>query len=98
MQPEQIVRAVKVALEGEIVAPRQLLEYLVFNDDVVDFNILSGRQREILELVGEGLTDAQIAKRLYVTESTIKQHLRAAYKALSVSNRAEAVRLIRNGD
>jgi DNA-binding NarL/FixJ family response regulator len=54
------------------------------------------RQREILEHLSEGLTNAQIAKRLFLTESTVKQHLRQAYKALGVSNRTEAARLIRN--
>lgn len=98
MKPEQVVRAVRVALGGEIVAPRQLLEYLVSNEDIADLDVLSKRQREILELVDEGLTNAQIAKRLFLTESTIKQHLRAAYKVLGVSNRTEAARLIRNGD
>ena len=96
MPPEQITRAIDVALEGEIVAPRQLLEYMISNEDVVDLNILSARQREILELVDAGLSNAQIAKKLYLTESTIKQHLRSAYKALGVSNRIEAARLIRN--
>lgn len=96
MLPDQITRAIDVALEGEIVAPRQLLEYLISNEDVVDLNILSSRQREILELVDAGLSNAQIAKKLYLSESTIKQHLRSAYKALGVSNRVEAARLIRN--
>ena len=98
MTPKQIVRALKVVLEGEIVAPRQLLEYLITNQELVDLDALSIRQREILDLVGEGLTNAQIAKRLFLTESTVKQHLRSAYKALGVSNRTEAVRLIRNND
>ena len=44
----------------------------------------------------QGLSNAQIAERLFLSESTIKQHLRAAYKALGVSNRTEAVRLIRS--
>jgi DNA-binding NarL/FixJ family response regulator len=96
MKPKQIVRAVTVALEGEIVAPRQLLGYLVSHGDVKDLGILSARQREILEFLSEGLTNAQIAKRLFLTESTVKQHLRAAYKALGVSNRTEAARLIHN--
>ena len=95
MQPEQIRRAVRVALEGEIAVPRQLLEYLITSEDVVNRTILSDRQREILELVDHGLTNFQIAKKLYLTESTVKQHLRSAYKALGVSNRVEAVRLIR---
>lgn len=95
MPPEQIIRAVKVVTEGEIVAPRQLLEYLIINEDVVDLNLLSERQREILELVDDGLKNAQIAKKLFLTESTVKQHLRSAYKALGVSNRTEAAKLIR---
>ncbi len=94
MQPEQITRAVCVATMGEIVAPRELLEYLIVNEDVVKLNILSARQREILELVRDGMSNAQIAKNLFLTESTVKQHLRAAYKALGVSNRTEAAKLI----
>ncbi len=96
MAPAQILRALEVASEGEIVAPRQLLEYLIATEEFADLDILSARQREILELVSEGLTNAQIAKRLFLTESTVKQHLRSAYKVLGVSNRTEAVRLIRN--
>ena len=68
MTPEQIVRALKVVSEGEICAPRKLLEYLVTSEEgVVDLYMLSTRQREILKLVGEGLTNAQIAKRIFVT-------------------------------
>jgi DNA-binding CsgD family transcriptional regulator len=58
--------------------------------------ILSSRQKEILGLVGEGLSNAQIAERLFLSESTIKQHLRAAHKVLGANNRTEAVRLIRS--
>jgi DNA-binding NarL/FixJ family response regulator len=98
MRPEQILRAIGVAAEGEIVAPRKLLEYLIANEEHADVGALSARQREILGLVVEGLSNAEIAKRLYLSESTIKQHLRAAYKLLGVSNRTEAARLIRNSD
>ncbi len=97
MQPEQITRALKVATEGEIAAPRKLLEYLVANENSVDLNSLSARQRQILKLVGEGLTNAEIANHLFLTESTVKQHLRAAYKLLGVSNRTEAAKLMHDG-
>ena len=93
MQPEQIIRALKVAKGGEIVAPRELLGYLV-TEDLMDLGVLSARQREILKLVGEGLTNAQIAKKLFLSESTVKQHLRAAYKVLGVKNRTEAAKLL----
>jgi DNA-binding NarL/FixJ family response regulator len=94
MELDQIARAVEVAIEGEIVAPRKLLEYLITNDDPTDLETLTARQSEILELVAEGLSNAQIAKTLFLSESTVKQHLRAAYKILGVSDRKEAARLI----
>ncbi len=97
MSPTQIARAVKVASQGEIVAPRQLLEYLLSQEESVDPNVLTPRQQEILELVVDGLSNAEIANRLYLSESTVKQHLRAAYKLLGVNNRTEAARLIRGG-
>jgi DNA-binding NarL/FixJ family response regulator len=48
-----------------------------------------------LKLLVEGLSNAQIAARLYLSESTIKQHLRAAYKELGVHNRTEAAKTMR---
>ena len=53
--------------------------------------LLSPRQVEILTLVAEGLSNAEIASRLYLTESTVKWHVRKILKALGVSNRAQAV-------
>jgi len=95
MELDQIARAVDVAHEGEIVAPRKLLEYLIANDDPADLDALTIRQREILQLVAQGLGNAQIAKNLFLSESTVKQHLRATYKVLGVSSdRKEAARLI----
>jgi DNA-binding NarL/FixJ family response regulator len=94
MELDQIARAVEVAVEGEIVAPRKLLEYLITNDDPTELDALTARQSEILQLVAEGLSNAQIAKTLFLSESTVKQHLRAAYKVLGVSDRKEAARLI----
>ena len=97
MTPEQLARAVAVAEKGELVAPRGLLPYLLSHEEPPDAYLLSARQREILGLVAEGLSNAEIAGRLFLSESTIKQHLRAAYKALGVKNRTEAANLIRGG-
>ena len=95
MQLDQIVHAVEAAMKGEIAVPRKLLEYMVMNEGPIDLDALTSRQRENLELIAEGLSNAQIAKNLYLSESTVKQHLRAAYKLLNVDNRTEAARLIR---
>lgn len=53
--------------------------------------LLSPRQLEILALIAEGLSNAEIASRLYLTESTVKWHVRKILRALGVSNRAQAV-------
>jgi DNA-binding NarL/FixJ family response regulator len=97
MTPDQLRRAVAVAAKGEIVAPRELLRYVLFEDRSADFAALSNRQREVLGYVAKGLSNAEIGERLFLSESTIKQHLRAAYKLLGVSNRTEAANLFRRG-
>lgn len=94
MQPSQIIRAISVTSEGEVAVPRELLKDLVAGDAPVDAAILSNRQREIMDLVCEGMTNAQIARHLYLSEFTIKQHLRSAYKLLGVHNRTEAARVL----
>ena len=52
---------------------------------------LTPRQIEILALVAEGLSNAEIAHRLFLGESTVKWHVRKILRALGVSNRAQAV-------
>jgi DNA-binding NarL/FixJ family response regulator len=97
MRPDQLVRALTVATRGELVAPRELLRYVLTREPSPGLDTLSVRQREILGYVVEGLSNAEIGRRLYLSESTIKQHLRAAYKLLGVSNRTEAANLFRRG-
>jgi DNA-binding NarL/FixJ family response regulator len=51
---------------------------------------LTTRELEILQLVASGATNGVIAKRLWVTEQTVKFHLRNVYRKLGVANRTEA--------
>jgi DNA-binding NarL/FixJ family response regulator len=95
MMPDQLVRALAVATKGELVAPRELLGYVLTTDYSGDLAALSVRQREILGYVVEGLSNAEIGRRLYLSESTIKQHLRAVYKVLGVRNRTQAAKAMR---
>jgi DNA-binding NarL/FixJ family response regulator len=95
MHPSQVLRAVEVVQKGELAAPRQLLRYFLSQNENPKIGELSARQREILEMVVEGMSNAQIAERLYLSESTIKQHLRVVYKALGVRNRTEAAKTMR---
>ena len=55
-------------------------------------DVLTERELSILRLVAEGLSNLEIANRLYVTEQTVKFHLSNIYRKLGVANRTEATR------
>jgi DNA-binding NarL/FixJ family response regulator len=55
---------------------------------------LTNREKQILALVVAGLTNAQIARELFLAESTVKSHLSSAFAKLGVSSRNEAARVI----
>lgn len=52
---------------------------------------LSPREREVLQLLADGLGVAEISKRLYVSESTTKTHISKLYDKLGAANRAQAI-------
>ena len=51
---------------------------------------LTAREAEVLELVASGGSNREIARRLFISEPTVKVHLRHIYEKLGVRNRAEA--------
>jgi predicted ATPase/DNA-binding CsgD family transcriptional regulator len=54
---------------------------------------LSAREAEVLRLVAEGLTDGQVAEKLYISPRTVGVHLRSIYRKLAVPSRAAAVKV-----
>jgi LuxR family maltose regulon positive regulatory protein len=57
---------------------------------------LTEREIEILRCIAEGLTNAQIGKRLYISAGTVKAHSAAIYRKLDVANRSEAISLAKD--
>jgi DNA-binding NarL/FixJ family response regulator len=51
---------------------------------------LTEREREVLALVAEGLPNKQIARRLEITEKTVKAHLTSVFRAIDVTDRMQA--------
>lgn len=60
------------------------------------FSLLSPRERELLELVAEGLDNGQIAARLFVSAKTVRNHITSIFAKLDVPNRAQAIVRARN--
>ena len=59
---------------------------------LADRHGLTAREREILQLLAEGHSNAELAHMLWVTEQTVKFHLSNIYRKLGVANRSEAAR------
>lgn len=59
---------------------------------------LSARQREVLDLLVRGLSNAEIAERLVVSVPTVKSHVRAVLRACGAVNRSEAITRLARGD
>ena len=62
--------------------------------DTVHMDALTGRQREILELLAAGVPSKQVARHLGVSRRTIDKHMEVAYRTLGVTTRIQALRAV----
>ena len=87
--PEVIVSAVRIVLAGGTYVPSRLVAGGGMTQS--DAPSLTARQIEVLRLLAKGLPNKSIANALGVSEGTVKVHLIAVFRALSVRNRTAAV-------
>nr|WP_282597259.1 response regulator transcription factor [Cryobacterium sp. BB307] len=52
---------------------------------------MTAREHEVLDLVARGLTNAEVARRLFVSDKTVRNHVSNVFAKLQVTGRAEAV-------
>jgi DNA-binding NarL/FixJ family response regulator len=91
--PDDLAVAVRQVYEHSIYLPRVVeggAELAV--EERVSGSDLTRRELEILRLMSEGLSNAELARMLWVTEQTVKFHLSNIYRKLGVANRTEASR------
>jgi DNA-binding NarL/FixJ family response regulator len=106
LMPDALLRSVRAAYVGDLAMPRGLAarlirrlagrpqsERLATGDPAIEH--LSPRERDVLRLIEEDLTDRQIAESLGISSRTVATHVSSILHKLGVRNRAEAARRYR---
>jgi DNA-binding NarL/FixJ family response regulator len=95
---ERLADAVRVVARGEMlvdpVVTRRLVErFAVTHHRTADprLRVLTAREREVLVEIGRGLSNTEIAERLYVGEATVKTHVSALLRKLDLRDRVQVV-------
>jgi DNA-binding NarL/FixJ family response regulator len=100
VRPLDLIEAIRVVARGDaLLAPgvtRRLLDRLTdslpeTDEAPVDLGALTERELEVLRLVALGLSNAEIAARLVVSEATVKTHVSAILRKLRLRDRVQAV-------
>jgi DNA-binding NarL/FixJ family response regulator len=97
--PDQLAQAIRIVASGDaLLAPsvtRRLIDEFARTHDPegsgVALDSLTEREREVLRLVAQGLSNAEIAAELVVEETTVKTHVRHVLQKLGLRDRVQAV-------
>jgi DNA-binding NarL/FixJ family response regulator len=103
--PERLPHALEGVMNGEAALPRSLVARLLaeFRDGsprrrpamAPGAQDLTEREWQVLELLGEGLTTAEIAKRLFISQATVRTHVASTLQKLHAPDRKAAVALLK---
>jgi DNA-binding NarL/FixJ family response regulator len=93
--PDELSRSIQKVYEGmSVLSPevtRQILQAVNFDQTGSQDFGLSSREMEVLQCLSQGMTTAQISSDLFISDNTVKTHVRHILEKLEASNRAEAV-------
>jgi DNA-binding NarL/FixJ family response regulator len=89
--PDELHRGIRAAARGESpIDPKAAAELLATRGGSAPTGDLSDREREVLVLVASGLANKQIARRLSISEKTVKGHLTRIFQTIGVADRTQA--------
>ena len=90
-EPDELVDLLKQAHEGDKAYSQAVAKYLYEREGQEDvFDTLTDRETQILQEVARGFRNKQIADRLFISESTVKVHMKSLLKKLKVPSRTAA--------
>ncbi len=89
-QPEQLLEAIRGAAQGKAIFEPSLMQRVVQAQTMQHGDVLTEREGDVLRLLAEGLTNAEIAARLSVSEETVKTHVASILRKLGLAHRTQA--------
>lgn len=105
MSSVEFTEAIRALMRGELMVSPSLASKILrgFVNEVrgktveleSPINSLSKREQEVLTLISQGFTYAQVAQKLYISENTVKNHVHNAVRKLHVQNRIQAIDVLR---
>ena len=95
MEPEDLIQKVQESIYGKVIVDDRLAGVLATvlrpeNSPLTPLETLTARERSILDLIADGLSNKLIAQSLGITEGTVKVHVKNLLKKLDVRSRLEA--------
>jgi two-component system NarL family response regulator len=85
---EELLECIRRVSRGETCIPPTLVDKLAAG---VSGQMLTGRELEVLALLARGKSNKEIGANLYISETTVKAHLRSIFEKLNVLSRTEAI-------
>jgi DNA-binding NarL/FixJ family response regulator len=107
--PDELIAAIRAIYSGAVSVSPSIMAKLVseamhgvrdklhsIRDDYTEemLSTLSDREHQILDLIGAGYTNSQIAERVYLAEQTVKNYISVVYQKIHAENRIEAIGII----
>jgi DNA-binding NarL/FixJ family response regulator len=90
-EPEELLRSIRVAAAGQApLAPQAASALVAERREARPATELTPREHEVLLMVGEGLPNKLIARRLEISEATVKAHLTRIFERIGVTDRTQA--------
>jgi DNA-binding NarL/FixJ family response regulator len=89
--PAELLEAIQAVAEGRGFVDQRIRRVLLARETTDHIGALSEREREVLDLIADGLTGEEAAKQLFLSPETIRTHLRNAMTKLEATTRAHAI-------
>lgn len=93
-EKDELLYIIRTVITGKKYYDLDILDEIMFNEETVNkssYESLTQRESEVLQMVGSGATNKEIAKQLYISEHTIKKHITNILSKLDMKNRKDLI-------